>query len=307
MRIPCSIYRGGTSKPVFFLEEDLPADRDVAVLRAFGSPDPRQIDGIGGGDPLTSKVAYVKKSGRPDADVDYTYGYVGIDEATIDYKGNCGNTSAAVPLFARAKGLVEGNVVRIFNTNTEKIIVATVAEDGLSVSLDFIDSQGATTGKLLPTGEVRDVVRLTGVGEVEVAMVDAVNPFVFVRERSLDLQALDELRRIAGERMGIGYSPGYPKASIVWPSERYDLEAKATALDRWHKAYAVSGAVCTAVAAKIPGTVVHEVARASGTRVTIGHPSGSIAVEVVLEGGVVKRAAVERTARLLMEGEVIIP
>src|ERR1041385_285410 len=130
MKISCAIYRGGTSKPIFFLEKDLPRAgkaRDEAVLAAFGSPDLRQIDGLGGADPLTSKVAYIGPPSVRDADIDYTFGYVGIRDPVIDYTGNCGNTSAAVGPFALLRGLIEPHEpvtkVRIYNTNTKKIIV----------------------------------------------------------------------------------------------------------------------------------------------------------------------------------------
>ena len=110
MRIPCAIYRGGTSKPVFFLEDDLPKNakkRDAVVLEAFGTPDVRQIDGLGGADPLTSKVADIGAPTVPGTDVNYTFGYVGIANPMIDYTGNCGNTSAAVGLFALLRGLIK--------------------------------------------------------------------------------------------------------------------------------------------------------------------------------------------------------
>ena len=110
MKIPCAIYRGGTSKPVFFMEDDLPKDakkRDEMVLQAFGTPAVRQIDGLGGADPLTSKVAYISAPTVPGTDVNYTFGYVGIANPVIDYTGNCGNTSAAVGPFALMRGLIE--------------------------------------------------------------------------------------------------------------------------------------------------------------------------------------------------------
>ena len=127
MKIPCAIYRGGTSKPIFFLEKDLPRDpktRDRVVLAAFGSPDLRQIDGLGGADPLTSKVAYIGPPTVPNTDINYTFGYVGIAQPVIDYTGNCGNTSAAAGPFALLRGLIKPKEpitkVRIYNTNTKK-------------------------------------------------------------------------------------------------------------------------------------------------------------------------------------------
>jgi 2-methylaconitate cis-trans-isomerase PrpF len=131
MKIPCAIYRGGTSKPIFFLEHDLPKDpqkRDKIVLEAFGTPDVRQIDGLGGADPLTSKVAYIGAPTVPGTDINYTFGYVGIANPVIDYTGNCGNTSAAVGPFALLRDLIKPvepvTKVRIYNTNTKKVILA---------------------------------------------------------------------------------------------------------------------------------------------------------------------------------------
>ena len=176
MKIPCAIYRGGTSKPIFFLEHDLPKDpqkRDKIVLDAFGTPDVRQIDGLGGADPLTSKVAYIGAPTIPGTDINYTFGYVGIANPVIDYTGNCGNTSAAVGPFALLRDLIKPvepvTNVRIYNTNTKKVILAEfevregqfvsegdfcidgVPGTGSKILLDFIGSGGSVTGKLLPT------------------------------------------------------------------------------------------------------------------------------------------------------------
>jgi 2-methylaconitate cis-trans-isomerase PrpF len=189
MKIPCAIYRGGTSKPIFFMEEDLPKDnkkRDQIVLEAFGSPDLRQIDGLGGADPLTSKVAYIAPPTVPDTDVNYTFGYVGIAQPVIDYTGNCGNTSAAVGPFALLRGLIQPvepvTQVRIYNTNTKRTILAEfrvkdgqflsegdfkidgVPGTGSKILLDFIGSGGSVTGKLLPTGKVRDEIKFPTLG-----------------------------------------------------------------------------------------------------------------------------------------------
>src|SRR5437867_3203714 len=180
-RIKVAIIRGGTSKGVYLLADDLPKDhaiRDKVILSIFGSPDPRQIDGLGGADPLTSKVAIIARSNRPDADVDYTFGYVGIDTAAVDYHGNCGNISQGVGPFAVDEGLVRVTEpitrVRIFNTNTQKIIEAEVPVtdgraltegdvvlhgvpgSGAGIVMNFVNAAGSKTGKLLPTGNVID-------------------------------------------------------------------------------------------------------------------------------------------------------
>lgn len=375
MKIPCAIYRGGTSKPIFFLEKDLPQDpkkRDWTILAAFGSPDLRQIDGLGGADPLTSKAAYIGPSSIPDAEVDYTFGYVGIAAPIIDYTGNCGNTSAAVGPFALLRGLIEPKEpitkVRIHNTNTKKIIVAEfpvrdgefVAEGdfaidgvpgtGSKILLDFLDSSGAVTGKLLPTGKVKEEIRFPTVGTLTVSMVDAANPFVFVHGSDLGLKPdatleeiasndtllrkCEEIRSVVAEIMGIAKkeeatrnSPGVPKIALVSPPTAYrtpkgqvgaqqvDVVARMTALQKLHKAYAVTGAVCLGAAAKIDGTIVNELYRKAQPdnppAVRIGHPTGTIQVEIEIEKKngdlTLAKAALARTARLLMDGAVYVP
>lgn len=374
MKIPCAIYRGGTSKPVFFLEGDLPKDakkRDQVVLEAFGTPDIRQIDGLGGADPLTSKVAYIGAPTVSGTDINYTFGYVGIANPVIDYAGNCGNTSAAVGPFALLRGLIKPTEpitkVRIYNTNTKKIILAEfpvkdgefvsegdfkidgVPGTGSKILLDFIGSGGSVTGKLLPTGKVRQEVKFPTLGTLEVSMVDAANPFVFVRAKDLGLRGnenmdefgnneatlkkCEEIRSVVAEIMGIAKreeatakSPGYPKIAVVAPPASYstpkgqvqaseiDVVARMTALQKLHKAYAVTGAVCLGTAAKIGGSVVHEIYRdvqpENPPAVRIGHPTGTLQVEIELEkiNGQLEltKAALARTARLLMDGNVYV-
>jgi 2-methylaconitate cis-trans-isomerase PrpF len=374
MKIPCAIYRGGTSKPIFFMEGDLPQDkkkRDQTVLEAFGSPDLRQIDGLGGADPLTSKVAYIGAPTLPDTDINYTFGYVGIANPVIDYTGNCGNTSAAVGPFALLRGLIQPvepvTKVRIYNTNTKKIILAEfhvkdgqfmsegdfkidgVPGSGSKILLDFIGSGGSVTGKLLPTGKVREEVKFPSLGTLEVSMVDAANPFVFVRASDLGLggnenmyefgnnEALlkkcEEIRSVVAEIMGISKreeattkSPGVPKIAVVAGPSAYDapngrveasqmdIVARMTALQKLHKAYAVTGAVCLGTAAKIDGTIVNDIYRKvqpeNPPAVRIGHPTGTLQVEIELEkqnGSLeLTKAALARTARLLMDGSVFV-
>lgn len=188
------------------------------ILAAYGSPDSRQIDGIGGGDPLTSKVAVVEKSSRPDADVDYTFGQVGIDAGTIFWVGNCGNMSSGVGPFAIRQGLVSAESpvtrVRIFNTNTNKVLVAEmevrdgeVVEEGDThiagvpgtgspILLDFGDCGGAVTGKTLPTGNTRDSVLLRDGRTVEVSIVDATTVFVFVRAADIGMRGTESASEI---------------------------------------------------------------------------------------------------------------
>ena len=215
-RIRAAIIRGGTSKGVFLHHDDLPSDavaRDQVILSIFGSPDPRQIDGLGGADPLTSKVVIIAPSARPEADVDYTVGYVGIDKGVVDYEGNCGNLSQAVGPFAVDEGIVSAREpiteVRIFNTNTNKVMVARVPVlggkaategefaihgvpgTGARIVVNFLDAAGSKTGRLLPTGSVVDSVRLKDGRVVAVSLVDAAVPAVFVQAADVGLSGCE--------------------------------------------------------------------------------------------------------------------
>jgi hypothetical protein len=303
------------------------------ILAIFGSPDARQINGLGGADPLTSKVAILARSTRPDADVDYTFGYVGIDKAVVDYQGNCGNISQGVGPFAVDEGLVPVTepvtLVRIFNTNTKKIIEAEVPVrggralsegdfvingvpgSGARIVMNFVNSAGSRTGKLLPTGNVIDPIELSDGRKVRASLVDAANPAVFVQAAEIGfsgselpkdtvadpriLTVMEEIRVKAAIMMKLAagpdaVSPAVPKVAFVAPPRAYqtisgetiapssyDLLARTKALAVMHKAYAVTGGICLSAAALIEGTVVHEVvdarARQNGV-VRVGHPSG---------------------------------
>ncbi len=376
-RIPAVLMRGGTSKGLFFHEKDLPSDphlRERAILAAYGSPDSykRQIDGIGGGQSVTSKVAVISPSPSPDYDVVYHFGQVSIDRPIVDVKGNCGNISAGVGPFAIDEGLVKAvepvTRVRIHQKNTNKLIVAEVpvqggrfneagdyAIDGVPgngarILLRFVDPAGAVTGKLFPTGLRRERFELPGLGAVEVSCIDAANPFVFVRAEALGLagteteelerraeikSALEAIRCRAAVRLGISASEAeatrrsqaVPKVAVVAAPKAYtalsgrpvaahelDLLARMMTMGTLHRSYAVSGAVATAGAAMIPGTVVSEVVaeNARGKELLrIGHPGGAIDVGAVVEcraGEYIYREAVlGRTARRLMEGSVLVP
>lgn len=373
-RIRCAFIRGGTSRGAYLLAKDLPQEpslRDRVILAIYGSPDYRQIDGIGGADSLTSKVAIIAPSERADADVDYTFGQVSIASALVDYKGNCGNLCSGVGPFVVDEGLVKVTEpitkVRIYNTNTKKIIVADVpvkdgkalvdgdcAIDGVPgtgarIMLDFLDSGGAVTGKLLPTGNVRDTIQVDG-RSYTVSLVDAATPAIFVDAEELGLKGteiaseidarpdllaeLERIRSIGAEmigtvkdwRDGTRLSPAVPKIAFVSSPREYrnskgelvaegeiDLTARIMSMQKAHKAYAVTGGIVTAAAARIPGTIVNDVFRAGeGTDfVRIGHSSGRLSLEIVIErraGGVfLRRAAVERTARRIMDGYVYVP
>ena len=359
--------RGGTSKGIFLKEEDLPQDRELRdriILAVFGSPDIRQIDGLGGADSLTSKLALISPSKEPERDVNYTFGAVGIDKPFVDYSANCGNISSAVGPYAIDQGLVKAEepftTVRIFNTNTQKMIYSRVlvkkgkvvsdgdyAIDGVpgtgaKIELTFMDPGGATTGKLLPTGKVVDVVRLGPGEEIPLTIVDAGNPTAFVRATDLGLQGtelpgpfeqevgtkkkLETLREKVAVLMGIPFNPSIPKISFVGPPQDYrtmtgtemkksaiSLVARVMAMGKMHKTFAITAGIPAAIAAVIPGSVVHGVVGESGPMertVIIGHPSGQmdVKVEARREGDQfqVISCTVGRTARKIMEGRVYI-
>ena len=380
--IPAVFMRGGTSKALMLHTRDLPPNReDWAPLftGAMGSPDPygRQLDGMGGGVSSVSKVCIIGPSERADADVDYTFCQVLVKDSAVQYKGNCGNMSSAVGPFALDEGLVrpllsnsggDSATVRIFNTNTNKIIHGTFpTEDGLArydgdlvipgvsgtgapIRLDFVQPGGATTGTLLPTGNLVDTLDVPGLGTIEVSMVDAANAAVFVRARDVgmtghelpdqiearpDLLALlDAIRVEASVRMDI--APDIeaarritivPFVALVRPPENsptlsgdvvngsdIDLIARVISNGQPHRALPLTISLCTAVAARMTGSVVAECLSpaASGEGpVRLGMPSGVLTVgaDVAQEGGawVARAGSFYRTARRLFDGRVWVP
>ena len=270
-RIRAAVIRGGTSKGVFLFEDDLPPQgpaRDAIILRIFGSPDARQINGLGGADPLTSKVAIIGPSSRPDADVTYTVGYVGIGQASVDYQGNCGNISLAVGPFAVDEGFVSATEpitrVRIFNTNTNRILEAEVPVrhgrfisegdftmdgvpgSGARIVVNFMKAAGSKTGKLLPTSRVVDVMDLDDGRRVRCSIVDAATPAVFVQAEDVGLTGtelpaqtltspnilaiMEEIRAKAAVLMKLApqrsdVSPAVPKVGIVARPRSYQTSA----------------------------------------------------------------------------------
>lgn len=370
--LPCSIIRGGTSKGIFFLEGIVPpegVERDKILLSALGSPDIRQIDGLGGAHSLTSKVCLIGPSIREDADVDYTYGQVILDRAFIDWEGNCGNLTSAVGIFAIAQNLLKPiepfTTVRIFNTNTNKIIHVTypvrdgivlsegsysipgVPGTGAKLKVEFFNPAGAITGKLLPTGNTKDYIDLGEKGVYTVSIVDAGTPVVFTLADELGLAGtekpnevdmlpekldlLEEIRSIAAEMIGIvtnrdlatTNSPAYPKVCFVSTPKDYintegdlvkaediDLLARIASMQKIHKAYAVTGAICTGAASKIKGTIVNDVisnrARNNDTLI-IGQPYGPMEVTIDIKDDKIIKEGVFRTARKILDGIVYIP
>ena len=361
-RIPAVYMRGGTSRCLVFHEKDLPqpgAARDRILLGALGSPDPyaRQLNGMGGGISSLSKACIIGPPTHPDAQVDYTFAQIEVKSPVVDYKGNCGNCSSAVGPFAIDERLVEvtGSVtsVRVHNTNTRKIIVARVpvkdgeaavegdfelagvAGLGARIALDFLEPGGAGTGRLLPTGQAREVI-----DGVEVSLVDATNAVVFVRAKDVGLLGtespmavdadaaltgrLEAIRVEAGKRMGITGSAAAPKIAVVTAPTTFtaldgtahDLDAvdvvgRAMSMGNCHRAFPLTVAMCVGVAARIPGTVVHEVASGRAGDIRLGHPSGVLPIDasVTTKDGAAwaEKVTVYRTARRLMEGFVRVP
>ncbi|MYH59494.1 MAG: 4-oxalomesaconate tautomerase [Boseongicola sp. SB0675_bin_26] len=343
----CMWMRGGTSKGGYFLAEDLPGDaaaRDAFLLRAMGSPDVRQIDGMGGADPLTSKVAVVAKSAREGVDVDYLFLQVFVDQPLVTDAQNCGNILAGVGAFAIERGLVparDGETpVTIYMENTGQIAVARVATpcgkaayggeariDGVpgraaAVPLTFKDTAGSSCGALLPTGNAADVVE-----GVEVTMIDNGMPCVVMRASAMgvtgeeapeELEAsaalrrkLEAIRLACGPVMNLGdvADKSVPKMTMVSPPTNGGAIGTRTFIPhRCHKAIGVLGAVSVATACLTPGSPAHDLAdRGTGPErnLSVEHPTGEMTVVATLDqAGAVKEAAILRTARKLMDGEI---
>jgi hypothetical protein len=375
IRVPCAIVRGGTSKGIFLKEHEIPPPgklRERLILRIFGSPDQRQIDGLGGANSLTSKVAIIGPSRRPNADVDYTFGQVSLTSPVVDWRGNCGNISSAVGLYAIDEGFVKptepATTVSIYNTNTGKMIYATVPVKhgkalsegdyqihgvpgtGARILLEFDDPAGSVTKKLLPTGNVKDTVEVSG-KRFTLSVVDAANPVVFLKAEELGLQGtelpvavdnmpgvldlIEEIRSVMAEKIGIVHdarlatneSPAVPKIGFISRARDYtssegktisakdiDLVARVVSMQKMHRAYMVTGGVCTGAACKIEGTVVWDVLDEQARKanvIKIGHPYGAMDVQVTVNPGnpsqPIQRVGIGRTARRLMDGYAYVP
>jgi len=351
LTIPCTLMRAGTSRGPFFLRDWLPADAETleqALIGAIGASDPLQLDGLGGGSSLNSKVAIVSRSKEPGCDLDYLFAQVGVGNRSVDMRPNCGNMLSGVVPFAIEQGLIvpagDRTTARVFNVNTGAKIDVTVCTpnaqltydgtariDGVAgtaapVLLSFLDCWGAVTGKLFPTGQRIDIIDGT-----EVTCIDAAMPLMIVRaaalgitgcERPAELDAnaamlvrIERLRRSAGERMGLGdvSASVVPKPVLLSEGDdAHSITSRYFTPFRCHSSHAVTGAIGVATAFALPATVASGVARTAGTHtLAVLHPEGRIEVEVEMRGSSddvqVERAALLRTARRIMHGEITLP
>ena len=351
LTLPCVLMRAGTSRGPFFLRDWLPADttaRDELLIGAIGASDLLQVDGVGGGSTLTSKVAIVSRSSQADCDVDYLFVQVGVGSKSVDTRPNCGNMLSGVAPFAIEQGLVaaeEGQTrVRVFNVNTRSRIDVTVQTPGRRVTyegstgidgvagtaapiqLDFLDAWGAVTGSLFPTGR-----RIDEIAGVSVTCIDAAMPLMVVRAGDLGLTGrespaeldadrqllarIEALRCRAGDLMGLGdvRDSVIPKPVIVSAGDGpHSITSRYFTPRRCHASHAVTGAIGVAAAFSLPGTVASAALQRSGARdVSVLHPQGRIDVAVEIEGSgsaaAIRRAALVRTARKILQGDLHIP
>lgn len=354
--------RGGTSRGLFLKEDELTGleNLDQVLLKVFGSGSSSQVDGIGGGFTHTSKVMIVRKSTDGEKDVEYTFGQVSVDKLFIDWTGNCGNLTFAVAPFAIDEKIVEVEdgvaLVRMYNRNTRKRVDAKVpVKNGATVyDGDFVVDGvlnpgsrietiwhrpgGAVTGKLLPTGNPVDELVLEG-KKVQVSIVDAANPVVFVKAADVgmtgletpsevdedNLRRIEKLRSLAAAAIGLvqnpeeatAKSPHFPFVCIVGPRENfkthsgrvvtkdeYDISVRLFSMQKMHHACAVTAAICIAAASQIEGTLVHDSVEEKSQSVKIAHPKGLMKLGVKASSKDVEEISVNSTARRLMAGQV---
>lgn len=369
--LPATVFRGGTTKGVYFNREEMPADRgrwDELLLNTFGSPDPRQVDGIGGSHSTASKAMIISVPDDEGVDVEYLFAQVGIDKPVVDWGGNCGNLTYAVGPYAMERGLVTPDTdgeepvhLTLRNENTGAVVeqsvpvtdggepryrgdfrVHGVPGTGARIRSRFRDPSGSVTDALFPTGNRVDTLSVSGVGPVEASLVDVSNPCVFVRASAVGMTAaelppavdsdpdlldrLERIRSVAAAKLGFvddpadarETSPGIPKLTVVGEPrsyetslgetvtpDDYDLLARMLSMQKAHHAYAITGAMCTATAARVAGTIPNEFLTARDPdRVTIAHPKGTLTVGVELDGDEVSYTEVDRTARQIMHGDL---
>jgi 4-oxalomesaconate tautomerase len=350
--IPCLFMRGGTSRGPFFLESDLPADialRDKVLLAVMGSPHARQIDGMGGGHPLTSKVGIVRPSQTSGIDLDFLFAQLQPDKDMVDTTPNCGNMLAAVVPFALERGIVtatgELTTLRVLTLNTGMQCDITVRTpsgrveyegeariDGVPgtsspIAINFLDTAGSVCSGLLPTGRVKDVI-----DGLEVTCIDNGMPMVLFRAADMgrtggesveamngdsELKArIEALRLKAGELMGLGdvTAKNYPKMCLIAPPGAGGAVGTRCFIPHvCHDAIGVLAAVTVATACVLRGSVADGIASVLDglvKTVAVEHPTGEFSVELEMDSAdpqKVLRAALLRTARLLMKGDVMVP
>jgi 4-oxalomesaconate tautomerase len=359
--ISCYFMRGGTSKGAFFVEADLPSDsalRDRVLLSVMGSPDPRQIDGLGGGHPLTSKVAIVRKSLTPGVDIDFLFAQLQPHKDTVDTTPNCGNMLAAVVPFAIERGLIAAQdattTARVLTLNTGMQCDVTVHTPGgqvqyegdaridgapgtsAPITINFLDTAGSVCSGLLPTGKVRDTVHVEGEGfapfDIEVTCIDNGMPLVILRavdigrtgyESAADLNSdtelkakLEALRLKASLHMGLGdvSAKNYPKMTLIAaPHNGGSLSTRSFIPHVCHDAIGVLAAVTVGTACVLQGSVCEGIAvvpAGHAKKISVEHPTGEFSVELQTDPAnpqSVTKAALLRTARLIMRGEVMVP
>ena len=350
--IPCLFMRGGTSRGPFFLAHDLPQDiptRDRVLLAAMGSPDPRQIDGLGGAHPLTSKVGIVNLSSQPGVDLEFLFAQLQPDKSIVDTTPNCGNMLAAVVPFALETGLVKAQgdttTLRVLTLNTDmqcditvqtpdgqvsyegNAIIDGVPGTSAPITINFLDTAGSVCPGLLPTGSVLDVI-----DGIEVTCIDNGMPLVMFRATDIgrtgyesvaemnadtELKArIERLRLKAGVAMGLGdvSNKSYPKMCLIAPPKSGgSLATRCFIPHVCHDAIGVLAAVTVGTACVLEGSVTQGIAVApegNTKTISVEHPTGEFSVELEIDpvnAQKVTRAALLRTARLIMRGEVMVP
>lgn len=348
--VPCCLMRGGTSKGPFFLASDLPQDaaqRNQVLLSAMGSPDPRQINGVGGAHPLTSKAGIVKRGTADGVDLEFLFAQLQPDRDIVDTKPNCGNMLAAVVPFALERGLVAAkgaeSSYRVLTVNTGMLCDITVQTPGgrmdyegdtkidgvpgtaSPVKINFLDTAGSVCGSLLPTGQASDEIL-----GIPVTCIDNGMPMVLLKASDMGCtgyetpaelnrdeplkQRIEALRLAASLKMGLGDTAekSYPKMCLISePVQGGTLNTRCFIPRVCHEAVGVLAAVTIATACVLEGSVCGGIARvAAGLHKTVSveHPSGEFTVEIMLDDdGNVLSASLLRTARLIMRGEVMVP
>lgn len=350
--IPCLFMRGGTSRGPFFKASDLPPDRptrDKVLLAAMGSPDRRQIDGLGGAHPLTSKVGIVSTGSRPGVDIDFLFAQLQPDKDTVDTTPNCGNMLAAVVPFALETGLVkpqgDTTTLRVLTLNTDMQCDITVQTpngqveyegtariDGVPgtsapITINFLDTAGSVAPGLLPTGNVRDRI-----DDIEVTCIDNGMPLVIFKASDVDRTGYESVEQLNGDtelkariehlRIACGHAmklgdvttKNYPKMTLVAPSRTGGSICTRSFIPHvCHDAIGVLAAVTVATACVLDGSTTEGIAvlpAGNVKNISVEHPTGEFSVEIEVDPNNpqnVTRAALLRTARLLMRGEVMVP